>query len=965
MGRGGGGGGRGRDRSNDEYAPRSEEKERRTGWGVAPPSRHLWVGNLGPHVTRSTLLEHFLRFGEIENIAYIPGRSYAFVDYKKEEDAVIALRGLQGFNIDGMPLKIEFAKGDRASMLSQDGEYPQYGNERHSIEQVEPQFQRDTRPLLLSLEKSYDKSKGNKSAEPSEMLWIGFPSFLNVDEVVLRMAFTPFGEIEKITTFPGRSYAFVRYRSVVAACKAKEALQGKLFNNPRVNICFAKSDAAPAEQGRNQISGPFPSSFKSNHHPGLIGQGIETFPGNKSFESPYGEFHRASSHFISNFDRISEDASVMDFGRNSSVKPEAGSAPNLGGIFEHNRLQEFGLEQRMSDDLYESYRNRPAAERGAAWHDIPFERSRRTPPFEDSWGMAEGPFPSAKKLKTDMFSDKELPEYPLSDLEQQKHDPGPPKLLPNFPERSIYNKSFDSVPFGPRGFPDHSRNPINPPAESDDSWRTFDRFTAGPGALSLPVKSHSINPEPHRPPVNEEWKWVGTIAKGGTPVCRARCFPVRKVLDFMLPEFLNCTARTGLDMLSKHYYQAASTWVVFFVPENDADIVFYNEFMHYLGEKQRAAVAKLGGRITLFLVPPSDFSEHVLKVPGKVSISGVILKFQQPSSDFISLHHPLEVPEPELPPLVHRPNDGISLCKDPSFHKPNSLDFRALSQAQRYFSSSPQHLTPVTSNFPPPHKLGDTHSYSGSVTSMEKLPDFHGERRHDQLQHQDLPMPPNWSDHRTIPSSSFGGFPPPAPGGASHSFDNSAAEAFPSTIPRVTQATTSSSNIPVTSGIAPLPSNKFPVQQETTPQPSSSVPLPLQPEQLAQLAALLGQQKQSGKDPALLTDGDNKQPNLLQKPNMNVHAAVMHAQTSVLHAHASAPPDSSAPHVNQVQQFRQHPSTVPVVQPIANSVQQSSQQELNSKQDEADPQKRLQATLQLAAALLQQIQQQSKTSDQC
>lgn len=80
-------------------------------------------------------------------------------------------------------------------MLSQDGEYPQYSDERHSIEQAEPQFQRDTRPLRLSPEKSYDKSKRNRSAEPSEMLWIGFPSFL---------------EIEKITTFPCSSYAFVR-----------------------------------------------------------------------------------------------------------------------------------------------------------------------------------------------------------------------------------------------------------------------------------------------------------------------------------------------------------------------------------------------------------------------------------------------------------------------------------------------------------------------------------------------------------------------------------------------------------------------------------------------------------------------------------------------------------------------------------------------------------------------------------
>lgn len=54
--------------------------------------------------------------------------------------------------------------------------------------------------------------------------------------------------------------------------------------------------------------------------------------------------------------------------------------------------------------------------------------------------------------------------------------------------------------------------------------------------------------------------------------------------------------------------------MVFFVTETDADIVFCNEFMRYLGEKQSVAVAKLWGRITSFLVPPSDFSGQVLRL---------------------------------------------------------------------------------------------------------------------------------------------------------------------------------------------------------------------------------------------------------------------------------------------------------------------------------------------------------------
>lgn len=107
MGRGVGG----RGRSQSEYSPRLDERERRSGWGIAPPSRHLWVGNLSTHVSQNVLSEHFLRFGDLDNISYIPGRSFAFVNFKREEDAIIAMRGLQGFNLAGMPLRIEFAKG--------------------------------------------------------------------------------------------------------------------------------------------------------------------------------------------------------------------------------------------------------------------------------------------------------------------------------------------------------------------------------------------------------------------------------------------------------------------------------------------------------------------------------------------------------------------------------------------------------------------------------------------------------------------------------------------------------------------------------------------------------------------------------------------------------------------------------------------------------------------------------------
>lgn len=91
----------------------------------------------------------------------------------------------------------------------------------------------------------------DKNVEPSEVLWIGFPAVLKVDETNLRKTFSPFGEIVNFTVFPGRNYAFVRFRNVISACRAKYTLHGKLFGNPYVHICFIKSEST--SDGRNPV----------------------------------------------------------------------------------------------------------------------------------------------------------------------------------------------------------------------------------------------------------------------------------------------------------------------------------------------------------------------------------------------------------------------------------------------------------------------------------------------------------------------------------------------------------------------------------------------------------------------------------------------------------------------------------------------------------------------------------------
>ncbi|CAI0459390.1 unnamed protein product [Linum tenue] len=478
--------------------------------GSHPPSRHLWVGNLSHNIEETDLTRHFLEFGDLDRVAFLPGRSYAFINFKNDEDAIAAYKVLQGFAVDGLPLRIEFAKADKSSS-------------------------------------SRDEDQTQQS--PSEVLWIGFPSVLKVDEAILRRAFSQFGEIEKITVFPGRSYAFVQFRALSSACRAKESLQGKLFGNPRVHICYARNEARPRSP---------------------------RLPGDSSDGGGWRRF----------------DEERGPLGPPPNVYERRGGAPRGDG--------------RRGSLLYKE----------EPW-DLPVE--------EDS----SYPYTTNKRLKTGSF-ERELPDYhPYSDQESRRAPPG----------------GFTDFPHQPEGL---GRNVDRPAGEPFPVERN--RF----GGSSEPLV-----PKPSL----KLWQWEGAIAKGGSLVCQARAFPVGKSMEIMLPGYLDFTARTSLDMLAKHYYQAPSAWVIFFVPASDAEMGHYNEFMHYLGEKERAAVAKLDERTTLFLVPPSDFTEKVLKVPGKMSISGVVLRLEPQVS-------PPHEPNLHLQGNAHMPYKATSLPQPDSLGMP-------------------------------------------------------------------------------------------------------------------------------------------------------------------------------------------------------------------------------------------------------------------------------------------------------
>ncbi|CAN1781419.1 Flowering time control protein FPA [Linum perenne] len=826
------GGGGGRDRLRRDPPPsRSDD----VGGGGRRPSRHLWVGNLSQNIQEYDLTRHFEEFGELDSVAFQPGRHFAFVNFKNDEDGIAALKVLQGFPIDGNPLKIEFVK-DKPSAQSRDEDYRQRRDQRPAP-RGSPFSHRDSKVHAGSPDAYYpDKSKSDRSADPSEVLWIGFPSILKVDEMILRKAFSPY------------------------ACRAKETLQGKLFGNPRVHICFARNEGGPSSDRRSPLS----PEYKSSARPGAS----EGSRRDRDYRGLTVDSNTRSPRFGAKVDRGDYDAYDVD--RDTSLYPG-------GKRFENWRFEE---ELGPPPDVYER-RGSPVRDRGAHFYEADQRLSRKSSLYEESWDLPEDtdPLRGTKKLKTGSFPpDRELPEFPLSDVERERR--GYSRGYSDYPQAEPFSKN--SIGYMPT--PERSANlPMTRGDRNDRLKGSYDGFQQGPDTmLSNPVERKGFTSEP-APPALKLWQWEGTIAKGGSPVCQARAFPVGKSMEIMLPEFLDCTARTNLDMLAKHYYQAAFAWVVFFVPASDADMGHYNEFMHYLGEKQRAAVAKLDDKTTLFLVAPSEFSEKVLKVPGKMSISGVVLRLEP---------HPNDNREANL----HFQGDGHM-----PYNKASSLPDFAKSGGDPSF---PGHLpAPAVSA-----------GFSGSVHPHGNMSDPYPDNRNN-YPPTELRNP--MLGNRIMPSSQ-----------GSYSLGNNAND------PGVYHERSSSHLV-----------------MEPTPSPAPAS-LGLQPHQLAQLvSSLLAQQGQG--------QGQGQNQLVSSNPNANTSSTVEDS----FHNNNQQNYDISATHYGQLQELQQQTANVLTnmnreVQPVAPSaVQGAGPQDGGGGGGGGGGVKRLEATLELAATLLKQIQQ--------
>ncbi|KAL6846772.1 hypothetical protein ACP4OV_024220 [Aristida adscensionis] len=439
--------------------------------------RNLWVGGISPSVSKEELEGEFQKFGKIEVVAYSQDQTSAYIDFEKLEDAISAHRSLNGKTIGGQELCVDFQRSKGRAEWSEASSF----------------IGRASGPLFEK--RGTGPAKGSaglrlREPEPTNVLWVGFPgSYKVIDEELLQRAMSAFGVVTNIKIFQSRQYAFVEFASVAQACNAKKNLDGRLFNDHRIQILFSNSELAP-----NKLD-------SLTHSAGLSRP-----------EMYYDDTRRS---------------------------------PGLGS----GALQAY--------DLPRGGRSRYADYGGVLQQHEQFD-------------PREG-----KRMRLDALADP-------------------------------YDARVGSTGLYSAGF------------------RQQDSAVHAERSSSPAIRVRGIV---HRTSYLEHF-WRGSIAKGGSPVCRARCLPITKGVN-MLPDTINCSARTGLDMLAKHYADATGFDIVFFLPDSEDDFVSYTEFLRYLGSKSRAGVVKVDAGTTLFLVPPSDFLTNVLQVDGPERLYGVVLHIPQ------------------------------------------------------------------------------------------------------------------------------------------------------------------------------------------------------------------------------------------------------------------------------------------------------------------------------------------------
>ncbi|XP_059632931.1 flowering time control protein FPA-like [Cornus florida] len=578
----------------------------------AKPCKGLWVSGINASFSKDKLEEEFLKFGKIEEFKFLRERNAALVDFFKLEDASQALKSMNGKRIGGVQVRVDFLrsqplKRQEQRSVSRDGQFlgrsmgpfdSPWMLQDFNINYSEPSYSD-------SKIQQHSKSLGGQKEDGqlSNVLWIGYPPSVHIDEQMLHNAMILFGEIDRIRSFHSMHFCLVEFRSVDEARRAKEGLQGRLFNDPRITIMFSSSEHVP---GRDFLG----------FNPGIKGPSPDMFLNELPFRP----------------------AQMDIVGHNCPIVPNNFPVPlSLGGIVGQNMpTRPFSPQGSFKPLLSGSEFNDLTA-----MHKLP-DTNPNTLTGGPSWSKSSpvpGMLPSSPVLKPPFRPmSRALDVFEANQIQRESKRLRIDGALP------AYDTSFPLKKLGDQGLDLDKLYRLGPQVDGGASGPLAivgGKHCLGPmGARFSSAVTSQSHPDP-------DYIWRGVIAKAGTPICYARCIPIGKALETEIPEVVNCSARTGLDMLMKHFAEAVGFKIFFFLPDTEDDFAAYTEFLSYLGAKNRAGVAKFDDGTTLFLVPPSDFLTKILNVTGPERLYGVVLEFPQHARGSTSMQSHSQLIQPQ------------------------------------------------------------------------------------------------------------------------------------------------------------------------------------------------------------------------------------------------------------------------------------------------------------------------------
>ncbi|KAK5696315.1 hypothetical protein LTR17_024324 [Elasticomyces elasticus] len=231
--------------------------------GETPPNATVYARNIDERVKIPALLATLTEvFGEYGNVVQVIAkkslkrRGQAFVVYDSEESAQNAIDELQGFEIFGKQMHLDFAKTrSDATVLREGGEDELESHKKQRLAEKERKQAieaANAKPVkrVAAEELAERPAKSTKPAQggvvPDEYLPPNKILFLrdvpeDYGQSMLTAIYIRFPGFKEVRTVPGRpEIAFVEYEDETGAIAAKEATGGMTLGDKPIKVTFQR-----------------------------------------------------------------------------------------------------------------------------------------------------------------------------------------------------------------------------------------------------------------------------------------------------------------------------------------------------------------------------------------------------------------------------------------------------------------------------------------------------------------------------------------------------------------------------------------------------------------------------------------------------------------------------------------------------------------------------------------------------